>query len=132
MDVLTAPAEPEPASLDAYNRLGDEVAAAHIPPDGPDTCDVDAAYGTGLNLYAGYLLMCATEVPRTLEFEYERAFTRERFEFELAQFQAIPRRKCGRCGATVNLWDGGPTACHNCRDEGPRPSEVDPDEEAEA
>lgn len=122
---------PEPASLDAYRRLGDEVADAHIPPDGPDTCDVDAAYGTDLYLYAAYLLMNATEVPRTLERQYDLAHTPERFAWEKAQFEAIPRRTCHACGCTVNLWFGGPEACHNCRADPPAPPE-EPDESEEA
>lgn len=104
--------------------------AAHIPPDGPDTCDVDAAYGTGLNLFAAYLLMCASDTPDSLGRQYELAHTPERFEWEREQFGAIPRRKCHECGATVNLWFGGPEACHNCRADPPAPPEEP--EEAEA
>lgn len=108
---------------DAHKQLGELVAELHIPPEGPDNCDVDAAYGMELYLVAAEVLRNATDVPAKLNRLYEIAFTQEKYDAEWEEYMKIPRYKCARCGTTVNCWDEYSKKCQDCGSTPPEPAE---------
>lgn len=84
-------------------------------------CDITAAYDNNLYLWAAYLLIGASECPKTekaLAKFYDIAgkeLAEELIEADRVEMLAVPHRECASCGSVT--WGENEEYCGNCFEE---------------